>query len=297
MSGKLPVALIGFGEVGQIIGADLLKSGACRVSAWDLEFERADSAQAKTARHLEIASASARDAVANASLVLCAVTAAQDIAAARSVAPHLAPGALFVDLNSVSPQTRRQVADEIHAGAGRYLEAAIMAPFAPGRCASPILLGGPHAREFAVLAPGLGFTDTQVFSDTVGKASAAKMCRSVLVKGLESLLTESLLSARRHGVEESVIESLQSLLPAQDWNHLSRYMISRSLQHGARRAEEMREAASTVTEAGLDPWMSAACAKRQDWAARFAPHAQCDSLPAMLDAILAAIPTEHPSPC
>ena len=44
-------------------------------------------------------------------------------------------------------------------------------------------------------------------------------------------------------------------------------MISRSLEHGARRAEEMREVARTVEDAGLAPLMSAAIAERQDWAA------------------------------
>ena len=79
------------------------------------------------------------------------------------------------------------------------------------------------------------------------------MCRSVIVKGLEALLAESLLTARRHGVEEAVLASLPDLFPVGDWRKLARYMISRSLQHGRRRAEEMREAARTVAEAGVEP--------------------------------------------
>src|SRR2546430_4458106 len=53
-------------------------------------------------------------------------------------------------------------------------------------------------------------------------------------------------SARRHGVEDAVLASLQDLFPVRDWRALARYMISRSLQHGRRRAEEMREAVKTV---------------------------------------------------
>ena len=50
-----------------------------------------------------------------------------------------------------------------------------------------------------------------VFSDEIGRASAAKMCRSVIVKGMEALLGESLLAARHYGVESAVLESLRAV--------------------------------------------------------------------------------------
>src|SRR3954468_6683512 len=45
-----------------------------------------------------------------------------------------------------------------------------------------------------------------------------------------------------------------------------RYVISRALLHGKRRAEEMREVARTVQEAGVEPMLSRSIAARQDWA-------------------------------
>src|SRR2546429_5318848 len=117
-------------------------------------------------------------------------------------------------------------------------------------------LGGPHARAFLPLAQSLGFAGANVYSDAIGAASAAKMCRSVIIKGMEALLAESLLTARRHGVEDAVLASLQDLFPVRDWRALARYMISRSPQHGRRRAEGMREAAKTVAEAGFRPPVS-----------------------------------------
>ena len=113
------------------------------------------------------------------------------------------------------------------------------------------------------------------------------MCRSVVVKGMEALLAEALLAARYHRVDETVIDSLEDLLPGVDWRRLGRYMISRSLQHGRRRAEEMREVARTVDEAGIGSWMSSAAARRQDWAAGHSPALGHDALEAMLDAIIA----------
>lgn len=116
-----------------------------------------------------------------------------------------------------------------------------------------------------LLSP-LGF-DMTVASDRVGAASAIKMCRSVVLKGLESLLVESFTSARAYGVEDRVLASLKETFPTLDWEVLGSYLFSRSALHGARRAEEMREVAVTVREAGLEPWMASATAERQDWMA------------------------------
>jgi 3-hydroxyisobutyrate dehydrogenase-like beta-hydroxyacid dehydrogenase len=290
MSNDMRICLLGFGEVGQTLAADLTERGFTNLIAWDLKFAASQSELATRARSMavEVAS-SAQQGAADASLILSAVTAAQDVAAAESMAAHLAVHALFVDLNSASPKAKQQAQTAIHAGVGRYVEAVVMAPIGPKRIASPILVGGPHAREFASLAPTLGFTGVEVFSETVGQASAAKMCRSVVIKGLEALLTESLISARRYGVENTVIQSLQNLLPGHDWNSLGQYMLSRSMLHGARRAEEMREVAITVKEAGIEPWMSTACAERQQWAAQFREIAGEPTLEATLDRVLASL--------
>lgn len=289
MTTSIRICLIGFGEVGRTLAADLQSHGVTAIRAWDVQFADDASAPMQSARAARVETGvSPAHAVEGADLVISAVTAAQDVAAARSVASHLAEGALFVDVNSVSPSIKQQTAAIIEAGHGRYVEAAIMAPIAPRRIASSILLGGPHAQDFATLARPLGFTGLEVFSHIIGQASAAKMCRSVIVKGLEALLTESLLAARQHGVHETVIQSLQNLLPGSDWHALARYMISRSLQHGTRRAEEMREAALTVRESGLDPWMSEATAQRQQWAAPFGELASVDDLELLLDRLLEA---------
>lgn len=292
------IGLLGFGEVGQILAADLLGRGVHRISVWDLQFANEESAVSKAAQSARVqVGRSAQDVTQDVTVVISAVTAAQDLAAAQSVAPHLSEGTFFLDLNSVSPGVKQQVADVIGQCGGRYVEAAIMSPINPRRSGSPILLGGPHAQAFAPLARELGFSGAEVFSDRIGRASAAKMCRSVVVKGMESLLTESLLAARTYGVEETVIDSLRNLFPAQDWHALARYMMSRSLLHGTRRAEEMREVAATVREAGFEPWMSSACVERQQWSARYRELAETEPLETLLDALLEAAKGERKARC
>jgi 3-hydroxyisobutyrate dehydrogenase-like beta-hydroxyacid dehydrogenase len=289
------IGLIGLGEVGQVLASDL--QGGVDLCAWDRLFAVEGSEPRRAAAALSYLSAagSMAEAVRARALVISAVTAGECRAAAAEAAPALGRGTFYLDLNSVSPRTKAEAARTVEAAGGRYVEAAVMSPIAPQRIASPVWLGGPHAREFLPLAQSLGFTAAAVYSDTLGEASAAKMCRSVIIKGMEALLAESLLTARRHGVEDAVLASLKDLFPVGDWRKLARYMISRSLQHGRRRAEEMQEAVRTVAEAGLEPWMSRGCVERQQWAAGHAEALRREVLIEMLDDVLARTPVPERS--
>lgn len=300
-----PIALIGFGEVGQILAEDLLRAAVGRLAVYDTAFADRTSGPSQAIRRSQAGddispfsvsvserlcpAPSTEDAVRDAGLVISAVTAANSLEACRSVCAGLRPGAYVLDLNSVSPGVKRSAAAIIDTAGGRYVEAAVMSPIGPKRIAAPMLLGGPHAAAFAELARPLGFENAQIFSDVIGKASATKMCRSVVVKGIEALLAESMLAARRHGVEQEVLASLSDLLPVGDWPRLARYMISRSLEHGTRRAEEMREAGRTVGEAGVEPHMCFAISERHRWAADHKAALAEPELGAMLDAILQEI--------
>jgi 3-hydroxyisobutyrate dehydrogenase-like beta-hydroxyacid dehydrogenase len=287
MTVQLPaaVALIGLGEVGHVLGEDL---SAGPLTAWDTAFSDPHSPASRHADALGLdRMVESETVVAGAAVVISAVSADNTVAAARSCAPGLRPGTWYLDLNSASPGRKQAAAQVITAAGGRYVEAAVMSPIQPKRLAAPILLGGPDAAGFAEVAQSLGFTGAEVYADTIGPAAATKLCRSVVVKGLEALLTESMLTARAWGVEKRVLDSLSNLVPAADWPALAAYMISRSLEHGTRRAEEMREAAQTVEETGVRPWMATATAERQDWAAAFRANSVPDDLLAMLDAVRA----------
>lgn len=258
------ICLLGFGEVGQTLAADL--GGA---TAFDILFEDPSSLPARRSAEMAMVDArtSADLAASGADIVLSVVTASEAFSAAESVAGALSPRTFYVDMNSVSPGTRQQTATLVEEAGARFVEAVVMGPIAPRGIASPILLGGPHARTFLDVAARLRFAGASVFSDDLGPASAAKMARSVVVKGLEALLGESLATARHFGVEETVLASLSNLLPIGDWEAKAAYMIGRSVEHGARRSAEMREVAQTVREAGIEPLMSEASVVRQAWAA------------------------------
>jgi len=291
------VALVGLGEVGRVFAEDLRALGLASVTAWDVAFDDPASRASRNAADLDLPPAgSASLAAAGADLVVSAVTPAQCVAAAQSVTPALRGGAWYFDLNSSSPGHKQAAAAAVDAAGGRYVEAALMSPISPRRLDSPFLLGGPHASAFADVAASFGLGEVRVVSDDIGRAAATKLCRSVVVKGLESLLMESLLTARRFGVEREVLDSLPNILPPADWEAVAGYFIARSLVHGQRRSQEMAEAAATVAEAGIRPHMSLAAVQRQSWAARYSKAAAAGSTIQMIDAVLDAVDADTGEP-
>ena len=255
-------AIIGFGEVGERFARDLEDGGAGGIVAFDIAPEA--RARAAATGRVRVAATAAK-AVSTAEVVFLSVTAGATLVAIDGAAGGLAHGPFVLDVNSVSPATKCAAAERVGAAGGRYVEAAVMTSVTPRGLRSPMLLGGHHILAFMETMKPFAM-DLTPFGASIGAAASVKMCRSVLIKGLEALATESMLSARYFGVEEHVLASLVDTLPHPDWASLVRYMIDRALTHGARRSEEMLEAAETVRQAGLEPLLSTAIAERQAWA-------------------------------
>ena len=264
------VALIGYGEVGRILAEDL-RAGGHAVTAFDVKLgSRAGEPMRAHATERGVTLAkSHKDAVHRAELVVSAVTADQTVAAAEACAGMLAGGSFFLDLNSASPGAKIRAAECVAGGHGRYVEGAVMTAVTPYRIRVPLLLGGPHALAIEPVLKTLGFS-AKVASSKLGVASATKMCRSVMIKGLEAMVIESFTAARHHGVEDAVVASLGETFPAIDWEKQAAYFFQRVIEHGRRRGEEMLEAAATVREAGLEPWAAIGTADRDAWIADLA---------------------------
>ncbi|HEX6267480.1 MAG TPA: prephenate dehydrogenase/arogenate dehydrogenase family protein [Burkholderiales bacterium] len=256
------IAFIGFGEAGQTLSRGLLSANAVRIRAYDIlgqALEQARCLGVEAARdHV--------DAVREADIVFLAVTASSSLPAALSCLPGLRKGQLFLDINSVSPQRKIETAARVTPTGASYVDVAVMAPVAPYRHKVPCLIGGPGAAQLLPRALALGMKMDRV-SDEVGQASAIKMFRSIMIKGLEALVLESMLAASEYRVEERVLASLAETFPSLDWEKLSGYMLERVVSHGKRRAAEMREVAETLQGIGIEPLMAAATAARQQWLA------------------------------
>ncbi|MBZ5660845.1 MAG: DUF1932 domain-containing protein [Acidobacteriia bacterium] len=264
------IALIGFGEVGGIFGRDFA-AGGIEVSIFDMLLGAEPSRTAMLAK-ARVAGVRAcdtlEDAIGAADLVISAVTAPAAAEVARNAAGYLRGGQMYLDINSVSPETKREIEAALGFSAAIFVEAAVMAPVAPQRLNVPMLLGGAGAEAAAGRLQAIGMNVTPV-SDRVGVASAIKMCRSIFIKGLEAITVESLFTARRYGAEQQVLASLAATYPEMGWDSaLPDYLIGRVAEHGRRRAAEMREAAHAIADVHLEPLTALATAQRQDWLAQ-----------------------------
>ena len=261
------IAIIGFGEAGGILGAELAKRG-CTVRTYDLLLDDpgAREAMRKKARAARVdVAASYAAAARGADLVISAVTAASSVDVAKAAAPHVGKGQVYLDVNSVSPEAKRASARSVEAAGADYVEAAVMAAVPPKRLKVPMILGGRRAHEVSAALNAIGFA-TEAVADRIGVASAIKMCRSVMIKGLEALTIECLMGARRYGAETEVLASLAGTFPGMGWDQdLPNYLISRVAEHGRRRAAEMREVAATLTDGGIAPRMAGPTSELHDW--------------------------------
>ena len=241
------VAFIGFGEAGSIFASAAGWTGPLR--AYDVEPARTRCP-------------ALGDALCGAEAVLSVVTADQALPAALAAAPLLEAGALYCDMNSVAPDTKRAAAAAIEAAGGRYVDVAIMAPVHPARLAVPLLVAGPHAESGAQALEAMGFSDVRIIAGGIGAASSVKMIRSVMVKGIEALTAEMMAAADAAAVTEDVLASL-----GDGWRARCAYNLERMATHGARRAAEMEEVAKTLAALGVDPVMTRGTIMRQREAA------------------------------
>jgi 3-hydroxyisobutyrate dehydrogenase-like beta-hydroxyacid dehydrogenase len=253
------LSLIGFGEAAQAFLKGI-GGGLSELRGFDLKLISDDSAIG-AAKYADFASFdvtpahSAQEAVENAAAIFSLVTADQALCAAQTAAEAISPGAFYFDGNSVSPQTKRAAAASIEAAGGHYVDVAVMAPVYPLMNRVPMLVSGPHAVEGAAVMTTLGF-NPRVLEGPVGAASAVKMIRSVMVKGVEALTAECLTAAVIAGVDQEVIASLDASKVPELWSVRGDYNLDRMMVHGSRRAEEMREVVATLEELGVTPAMS-----------------------------------------
>ncbi len=267
---RVQIAFIGFGEVGQLFAKQLAERSGVDIAVYDILFDdprRGADMRARAAAFGVRAATNIADACLGSRIVVSAVTASSAVTAARQAMPHLSPSHVYVDLNSISPTTKRLVASEACRNGAGFVEFAVMAPVGSLGITVPILAGGPQAEEIAATLNALGMAITPVSPD-IGFASATKLCRSIVIKGMEALMVDLNLAAEKAGVMPAVLASLSASYPGMDWAQVARMMPSRVRQHGIRRAAEMREVSAMMTEMNLDGSLAAAIAERHESFAR-----------------------------
>lgn len=252
-------AIIGFGEAAQTFCAGGDWREAAQVYDRKTDVPATTDQKVSEYRALGVSSHSRNsDAVAAQPFILSLVTADQSVAVARDTAQSIRKNALFFDMNSVSPGTKREAAEIIETAGGRYIDVAVMAPVQPKALSVPLLVSGPDADEAIGLLQSLGFSNVKSAGEEIGLASTIKMLRSIMIKGIEALTAECVLAASRAGALDDVLAALGG-----DWADKANYNLDRMMIHGTRRAEEMKEVVKTIEDLGMTASMTAGTVQRQ----------------------------------
>jgi 3-hydroxyisobutyrate dehydrogenase-like beta-hydroxyacid dehydrogenase len=242
------VGILGLGEAGGTIAADLRAAGV-EVRGYDPLPERHDAA-------------TPQDAADGADVVLSLTTAAEALAAARSVLDALAPGQLYADANTSGAALKRELAALVEPTGATFVDVALMAPVPGKGLRTPAGASGPGAERFAELFGALGMPVT-VVPGPPGAAATRKLLRSVAWKGVAAVVVEALEAGRAAGVEEWMRGELLALFADADLDRFERGSHS----HAVRRAHELADVAALLRELGVEPRLAEAARAQLEWLA------------------------------
>lgn len=239
------VALLGLGEAGSRLAADLVAAGV-EVRGYDPDPERDAPAVTRVPDPVSV--------VAGCDVVLSVNAAKAALEAAEAALPALR-GVMYADLNTASPELKRELA-ELVAGAGAlFVDVALLGPIPRRGLRAPVLASGPGAQAFASLFVPLG-TPVTVISEAAGDAAALKLVRSVFMKGLAAAVVESMQAAEAMGSGEWLAAEIEAMI--------GEPFLTRALEgsrtHAARRVDEMEAACELLQELGVEPRVAAASA-------------------------------------
>lgn len=153
---------------------------------------------------------------------------------------------LYLDANAISPMTAGDI-DRILAPAGAsFVDGCIIGSAAKLKNAT-VYVSGPRAEELRGLQE-CGFS-VEVLGRATGQASAFKVVYAGLTKGLQGLLTELLVGARKFNLLPEIMRRYEESFPGL----VSKVggSIAALPVHAGRRAEEMRELRATFQHHGL----------------------------------------------
>ena len=240
----LAVAVLGLGEAGSRLAANLASAGA-DVRGYDPDETAGSELPGRVAE--------AEAAVGAADVVLSVNAGRAALAAARSALPALSPAALYADLNTAAPELKRELAALV--GAARFADVALLGPVPRRGLGTPALASGPGSRAFADILGPLGMP-VEVVSSQAGDAASRKLIRSVFTKGMAASAIEALDAAAEAGEAEWLRGEIAEMIGAE----LLQRLVDGSRTHAVRRLDEMRAACELLVELGVEPDVARASA-------------------------------------
>lgn len=244
----MKVGFIGFGEVSYNLSKIILSKGLNVLTSLEGRSEKTrDLANSLDIGILD----SFEDVARNADVLISANSPSSALAIAVKYGP-LTDG-IFLDLNNISPQTAREIANYL--SDDHFIDAAIM-----GKVSSDelnLFFSGKRANEFKELLHEYSYNNPEikvnitVVSDKIGAASALKVLRSSYTKGVSALLIETFEIAEKFGLSDDLWDVLL-LTEGDGFLESSKSRIENSYKSSKRKYEEMEQLISFLEHYDFD---------------------------------------------
>ena len=250
-SAPIRLGLLGFGEAAARLAMDFSQAGFKDITAYsrsgakaqpgDPVYQRAEAAGVKLAKNV--------GTLAKKSDIIIALTPGKAaVPALKKILKYLRPDHLYVDASSNSAHNMEQAAALI-GNAARFVDASVMGPVDIMGLKVPFVASGPHAAEFYDRMTPHGMVIT-VVGNNPGDASAMKLIRSVLMKGLAMLLLETMEAAQRRNILDAVIEDSSVTFNDIPFQKIIKRYIGGTAVHCERRIHEMKECLELLQDMG-----------------------------------------------
>lgn len=262
---KYQLVFIGFGEAAYHLALGLKSEGFDRFAAYDVFAEDPSGGELirSRAKEVGIPLVSLDEACTEGTFIASMNSAKVAATVAKDILPTLKSGQVFVDLNSAAPTVEKEIDELPRAQGVLFCDAGVMGTVPGNRHKVPMFLSGDGAQAFYdVFSPY--HMKLTLLDAPAGGASAIKMLKSVVMKGLPQLMFESFEAAEKYGVLNTLAESLGESLNGKTVEKLANTFIARTMIHAERRSAEMCDVVSTLESLQVDASMSKATVAKLD---------------------------------
>jgi len=252
------IGFVGFGEVGSTFSKAMAEKGAL-IHVYDglISQEGGEEVIRSRIQADGIYIQPLVEVVARSEYVLSTVTtqAARDVA--RTCAPHLRTGQIYVDLNSTSPAVKVEIGHIVEPSGAHFVEGAILGAVGTAGAKVRLLVAGDKGPEVAETLKTLGL-NASFYSPDIGKPAAFKMLRSIFSKGLEALVLEMMIAGRRAGIGKDLWADITGFMTDNPFGRAAANWIQTHAVAYERRYYEMVQVIETMQEINIEPIMTSA---------------------------------------
>ena len=193
---------------------------------------------------------------------------------------------VYLDANAISPQRAKRIGQSMAEAGVAFVDGGLIGGLEWERGRTRLYLSGKEAQR-VVACFSAGPLETRIIGESIGKASALKMCCGGYTKGTTALLCAILAGAEELGVRQE-LEGEWSR-NGSEFGKQVKYRVRRVTAKAWRFAGEMEEIAATFKEAGVPGDFHGAAADIYRRIAHFKGAGETPSLEEVLEALVLVV--------